>query len=634
MFSGKPFLLLISVVFCVTTLTTPIFAQILFTQPPVKMVDSLHEYFDQTGVSSCFDFHDNVHTSWIDTWSGHNHSYASSILANGMFVGSYELYAGSSTDDHSFTRSFPDFNDTHLLFSITLNDSSSPNPEFCGSELNIPDFPSFPNVVDTSCAMTANSMVDMGDFIYADGKIIYIASEESDLRLRAYDVATQTWDASEVVIAATGSYELFHPKMAADNDGYIYVVYDRFNSSTSKFDIGACRSVLSGDIQGGFGPEHSILATTADVEFDPDVAVTGAYSASDLVFAVSFVESITMATNVSMSHEVNGDWTDNMYPSTIPLVLNTDNSPTLNVNGPDSVFDFDGDTLYVIWVDDRSGTGNLYLRAVSNNASSPSDELCLLSGAIDIVDPPHISAGYNPGNLAVTYLDQDGGSVSPFLLLSRASFFDTCDADPSAYWTSYSGVTVVPSPHHGPTGSSYRLENSKTRGSLLQDYGSVEQTGSISLFFYDDPAIVTEDFIVTMNNDNSRGVIRMLGVRNDTASNYYSYSMDGVTWQSMAAQRFLGWHEIIITVNASGITMQLEPFEGSGTYLTVTDSAFTSFTSIEIEGGGPTGAYNVDDIRVEAYPINNTSPNIPSSSPFSILAGAFLLGLFIWLKRS
>ncbi|MCD4652821.1 hypothetical protein K8T06_02680 [bacterium] len=608
----------------------PAFAQIHFTQDPILMVDPVNETFNQESASSSFDYHGNIHTVWIDNRDGNLHSQGSALLADGTFVGSYTMYTGTGSDNHTFIRTFPSITDVNTMFSIVLNEDSSPDFEFCGVELNINDFPSIPYPVVTFCVSTGTTSVDVISMVETGGKIFYALDDSPDIRLRAYDVSSQTWDTVDAIIPGLGNISLSHPQIAVDEDDFIYVVYDRYDSGPPvEHNIGARRSMSQADLSGGFYPENIILATASTSGyFSPEVAVTGSYSNLDLLFICTYLDPNPLTTKVNMVTDWMGDWTIAFFLTSTTDTLNTDNSSGIFVQGPESAFDVDGETVYVIWTDDRTGTSELYLRAVSNAGSILSDEFLLTDGDTDVEARPHISTGFNPGDIAITYIDDD----CPFLLMSRSTFYDTCDNDPSLHWTTHSGITIDNTMYHGQP-ASYRFETSMTRGALLQDYGTTEQTGSVSLFFYDTPSITTENFIVTLNNDNSKGIIRMLGVRNETTPTNYSYN-DGSGWIDWGVIRTPGWHEVIMSVDASGITMQIEGWEGLGDFSTVTEPTFTSFTSIEIEGGGTAGSYNVDDIRVEANPVIYEPLPIPSSSPFFLLLGIILIGgIFVWSRR-
>jgi len=632
MFKNLYQIVIFSIVVMLSVCVNQVFAQIHFSQDPILMVDPGNKLSTQQEASSAFDYNGNIHTVWIENRTGSDHGFGSALLADGSFVGSYPIYAGMMGDGHGFIRTFPSLVDITKMYSITLNISSSPNYEFCGAELNINDFPSFPTVTDTACVSTNSFGIGVESATVYGGKIFYAIDNTPDIRVRGYDIATQTWDITDAVIPGISSYSNSHPQIAVDGDGYIYVVYDRYDISLSEFNIGACRSQLPADLSSGFYAENVILATSsAWGSFGPEIAVKGSYANSDLLFICTYLDPDSSIVTVGMVFEFMGDWTTSVYLTTIPTTLNEDNSSGIAVHGPESIFDADQETAYVVWSDNRTGTSELYLRAISHDGSVLSDEFLLSDGDSDIIQRPHITAGFNPGDLAITYIDDEEGSDSPFLLLSRSTFYDTCDGDPSLIWTASSGITVDSTKYHSPP-ASYRMENSMTRGALLQDYGTSEQTGSISLFFYDTPSQTTENFMVTLNNDNVKGVIRMLGVRNETTNTNYSYSLDGVTWVDMGVPRMSGWHELIMTVDESGIRMQMEEWEEAGSFVTVTDPTFTSFTSIEIEGGGSSGAYNVDDIRVEVHPVISEPLLIPSTSPFFMLTCMLILGTLLWFR--
>ncbi len=250
----------------------------------------------------------------------------------------------------------------------------------------------------------------------------------------------------------------------------------------------------------------------------------------------------------------------------------------------------------------------------------------------EVLEKPCLSMGYTPGTIAVTYVHREGSDPHhPYTLVSFSEFYDSCDNPPAMFWDGYGGVTQDSSLYHGATGmgTSYRLASAMNRGELLRDYGTSEQQGVVELYFYDSMTDQA-DFSVILNNDNLKGVIRMLGVRNDTTQSNYSY-FDGTQWINWGGPRTVGWHHAIVTVNDTGILMELET--SPGTYLSIADTAFTAFTSIEIEGGSDSDPYNVDDIRVEANSLN-AAPPVPVDSEVSILLTILLLTVFgIWVRR-
>ncbi len=403
-----------------------------------------------------------------------------------------------------------------------------------------------------------------------------------------------------------------------DEDGFLYLAYDVFDTlnTTSFARIRRSQNTYSTD---AWHLERQIELFSGSGAFRPRVAATGSFVSGTLKVAVAYHRLDIPDPQIIGNMEQNGDWTATVptpFAGTGPYNISNVLAPGNSIEGPDIAYDA-GDGLYVVWSDDRDAIFKIYGNASYDGGvtMNSANEVQIGVGVQGIYGKPSLATGNAPGDIAVAYAKNDGMYTNPYLLVNRATFFDSCDIPPSAtgYWTNSSGISVDYSRWFSDP-ASYKMEMSKNRGTLLRDFGTEEMQGSVMLQFYDSMPVYPpgEDFYVALKNDNVRGVIRMLGVKNDIPGSY-AYSTDGVTWQDTGVPRSVGWHQIQMLVNDSGITMSIEYSPGN-TYTTPLDPLFTSFTGVELEGGGSGGTYNVDDIRVEAYPLSLEPPVIPAVS--------------------
>ncbi|MCD4652820.1 hypothetical protein K8T06_02675, partial [bacterium] len=344
-----------------------------------------------------------------------------------------------------------------------------------------------------------------------------------------------------------------------------------------------------------------------------------------LVYKDPFSSAVT---SLSCHMAIATDWGIDIWASVIASFGTVSPSGT-SVLGPNAAFDSDNETLYVVWADDRSTYHEVY-GVISYDAGVWfQSEQQLTNNGQTLIEAPVIVTGTESGNLAIAYTRNTSTGDSPYVLVSMPAFFDKCDTDPGNYWDSYAGVSVdsttIP-PFSMP--ACYRLETASTKGQLINQY-TVEQEGGIDLYFYDDTTITTENFFVALENTNAKGVIRMLGVRNETTQSNYAYSADGVNWTDWGVPRSTGWHHITMTTSeAVGLEMSIEYSPGLTAHYA--DPAFQYFTKITIEGGDTGDPYFVDDIEVHAISTLDERP-IPTSSHFSLALLMIIMSVLVVL---
>lgn len=380
----------------------------------------------------------------------------------------------------------------------------------------------------------------------------------------------------------------------------------------------------------GFLAEHMITMSPRTSLFPHiDLAVTGDFVLGTLKVATAYQDPMVPDKIIVASVEHNGDWVDSAWTGNY-TVLNAAPGASTLIRGPDLAFGVNKIFLYAVWFDDRAGGECLFGAISFTGGLTWGHDRQLTYGTPMLQNPPQIITGYSPGNLAVAYTRYTGVGISPHALVIMPLFYDGCDDDPATYWDSFTGVTPVFLPFHGLQGRSYEMTNGSDRGRLERDFGPQENQGSVDLYFYDDIVNVNEDFYIGLDNDNRRGVIRMLGVRNDTTNNNYWY-YDGAEWINWGAEavRSTGWHHVAMTVNEAGLYMSLEYADGE--YATWYDPSYTAFTSVFIEGGSDTEPYYVDDVQVEVLPLESPVA-IPAASPLFLIM--LLAGFAILLHRS
>ncbi|MBN1296716.1 hypothetical protein JXA80_08035 [bacterium] len=581
-----------------------------FARPEIELVEAPYYPNTQNDLDCRFDSSGNVHFVWKDDRDSASQTYGNTVLLSGDHLQSYWAYPGFPSNDYVEpaildSMAFPD-NMFVLSYNTVLNTLALGQYDLSGLPVSV--LPStlsiFPGPSPSLDAMKAISVLS---------RINYGYESAPDLRFGGVELGTLTWD-SEYTIPAPPDGSLNHFDCAVDAENFIYVCYDQYDFVLDQYQLVVRRSVNAGDFSSGFHMAH-IISTHDFSAFYPTLAVTGSLMTGDLFVSVLYVLPDPALQPIECVTEFNGDWmTPGFIPLTSPTTVNDVFGASVSIvnRGIDAQYCPFHRHLHVVWADNRVGyKASLYGDTSYDLGMSWGIDTELLPVGDSILEAPRLILGPNPGHKAVAYIRNADIFFNPYALVSNPEFLDSCDSNPALFWDAHGGVVIDASNYHGFSGASYALTENNTRGTLVRDYGGIEQEGIVDLFFYD--TMSTADFTIILENANGRGVIRMLGVHNETTPTHYAYSPDGVNWQSLPDFRSLGWHHVVITVSASGAVFQIETYPG--VLQTVSDPGFTSFTRLEIDGQDATPPYNVDDIQVEVYAMGGQPPVIPAISP-------------------
>lgn len=596
-----------------------------FVRGEVALFDPGVESLTQSSLDVHFDQSNRLHAVFSDERdSGFQHIFGTTMLRNGVVTQNFQAYIpplNSDLFDNGQILSLPGYPDQMFMLGI---DTTSSTLSAVVSSWDLSTLPA-PTVTNLNSSVMLGTGITYLDTAASGDYLFYVYSYNGLLYLNRYSVAFNSWDTTETVIFAADKL-LFAPHLVADDAGFLYLGYQQFDSIGSTWDFVVRRSLMPLNPAPGFLVEHMITMSPRTSQFPHiDLAVTGDSVSGTLKVATAYQDPLVPDKTIVASVEHNGDWSDPGWVAGYSILNGAPGSSTL-IRGPDLAFGVNKIFLYAVWFDNRAGGECLFGAISFTGGLTWQRDRQLTYGTPVLQDPPQIITGYSPGNLAVAYTRNTGVGISPHALVIMPVFYDPCDDDPAAYWNTFTGVTPVILPFHGLQGRSYEMANGSDRGQLLRDFGSQENHGSVDLYFYDDVGNVNEDFFIGLDNNNRRGVIRMLGVRNESTTYNYSY-FDGsnwIDWGSTAA-RSTGWHHVMLTVNEAGLYMSLEYTDGE--YATWYDSTYTSFTAVFIEGGSDAEPYYVDDVQVEVLPLESPL-ELPAASPLFLtllLAGVSLL---------
>lgn len=602
-----------------------------FPRGEIPLVEPDYEADNQDAPQVAFDLFGNAHAVWEDDrLTGNFHMYGCSVLADGTISASYPGYTGLGVNSYLYPYIFKADSSTYM-YGFTI-DTTGTSFSLENVRIDPATLPGAPITTDLSnnpyfgpTSIEYFDMVQGQDYVF----YVYKTLTSDSLFLGGYQESGEEWVTLNQELTAPANYRYIHPRLAMDDAGYIYIAYDRefYDPTPSGWSLMARRSVNPLDIA-SFYNERYIMGSFAS-GYRPVLAVTGA-APSNLKVAVAYFHDDIDA-EVFCTMEENGDWVGGgTWAGPDPgVVLNSYTNPGLNVAGPEAAYDSDKN-LYVVWTDDRMGYTEFYGNySLDGGVTFESSDFRFAPGLQDITGEFSLDTGPNPGDIALAYI-RDLGSVSiPCMLYSGAALYDSCDQDPgsSGQWSSWGGIFVDNSNYVSPP-ASYQFVPSK--GMLMRDFGATEYLGRLTLQLYDSNSSA-EDFWIGVSNNNEKGVIRMLGVKNNVSS--YCYSLDGgVTWQPFGGVRSAGWHEIVIEVMDTGTLLSIETSPGS--VVSVGDGTLTSFTTIETQGGGTAGSFNIDNVRLETILPEGSAPlETPSMSLFGLLATLMVIGGYLILRR-
>ncbi|MCD4654847.1 LamG domain-containing protein [bacterium] len=600
-----------------------------FIRGEVELFDSPYESLTQSALNVHFDQNNRLHGVFSDDRDGFQHIFGATMLRNGYTTPNFHAYVPPvNTDlfDYGQVMSLPGYPNEMFMLGI---DETSPILAAVVSSwdlTNLPDVPTVTNLNSTTIAATVMGYLDTvssGDYLF------YVYNFNGMLYLNRFDVSSNSWDISETILS-TINEEMTSPRLVVDDDGYLYLGYQQYNGISGFYQFVVRRSVNPQELTSGFLMEHYISPTPKTSIFEHiDLAVTGDFATGNLKVATVYQDPFTPAIDVVASVEHNGDWTEPTWIGT-DTVINGGLGTTTALRGPDIQFGVNKIFLRAVWLDDRTGNDHLFGTISFTGGLTWRPNKQLSNGTPVIEGVPQIVKGFAPGNLAIAYNRNTGIGISPHALVIMALFYDACDDDPAIYWDTSVGIVPVNTQFHGLLGKSYELANGSERGQLIRDFGSQEQMGSVDMYFYDDIGNTTEDFFIGLEDNSGRGVIRMLGVRNETTQSKYSY-YDGVQWVDwgVPVARSTGWHHVVMTVDETGMEMFLEYLDGE--VATWSDPTYTGFTSVFIQGGSDSEPYYVDDVQVEVIPLES-GDEVPTTSFLALTL--LLIGFAVLIRRS
>ncbi|HPQ41848.1 MAG TPA: hypothetical protein PLV45_15885, partial [bacterium] len=551
------------------------------------------------------------------------------ILRNGRVTlnfPAYDIAMNSQVFDYGHVMTLPGYPDAMFMLGI---EETGPAKSIVASQWDLTSLPAAPGLSNFNSIPIPASTVGILNTAAFGNHVFYVYNYNNELHLNRLDVSSNSWDPVETIIGSAGE-ELSFPLLAVDDEGFLYLGYQQYSIPGGTWQFVIRRSINPSDIATGFDVEHIINPVPA-LSFFPHLAlaVAGDATTGNLKVAVAYQNPLTVDYDIATSVEFNGNWTDANWTG-VYNVINAAPGITTSIQGPDLAFGVNKIRLFAVWLDDRTGQDNIYSAVSFTGGLNWTHDRQLTTGNPVMESVPQVITGHAPGNLAIAYARNNGIGISPYAFVLMATFYDFCDDDPSVNWNTYTGVSPVTTQFHGLTGKSYQLANAVSDGELLRDFGSEPQVGSVDLYFYDDTANTLEDFTIGLDDNSVKGVIRMLGVKNDvTPQGYYAY-YDGSQWISWSpdAVRSTGWHHVVMTVTeAEGLVMALEYADGE--IVTWSDPTYTGFTSIFVQGGSVSEPYYVDDVQVEVYPRDDAS--LPATSPVSLIL--LLGGFYLILSR-
>jgi len=613
-------LFIVVMIFCFMPVN--ILAGYTFSLPEQALAGPGQDLINQWCVRIDFDTSNRLHAVWVD--EGPPVFFRGTVIDNtGSILAPFDAYNNTTSYQYDAPFIKRSMQDTTKMLTFGL--------EFTGSLLNgalsswdLNDLPSEPGVVNlTTTPLLPPSFLteEQIDILAVGDYLIYVYENSPDLLLRRYNLSTGAWDPSEELIQALPNTIFHYPNLAVDDDNFIYLSYDSYNTSTGRTNLIARRSATAMLIDDFYQEVYILFSDIGS--FNAAFAVAGSSSLPYCAFLYADPNASSLEFVCNMDQKF--DWSQDIWGG-IPYTISMHSyGPFL---GPNAAFAADGETLYVTWADDSPGTYEIFASVSHDGGASFDNEEQLTNNGVSILGAPEIATGTEPGNVAIAYIKNMGDAHSPFALVSMPTFFDTCGSNPAGYWDSYAGVTVVTGPvipYSQP--ACYMMATAK--GQLVSDYGSIEQFGGVDLYFHDDTSINNTNFLVSLENGNAKGVIRMLGVRNETTQSNYSY-FGPLGWEDLGVPRTTGWHHIIINANETdGLTASLEYTPGVS--VSRTDPLFETFTSVIIEGGTASDPYYIDDVTIHAFPLATEPQPIPASS--TLFLGLLLAAVGIFLIR-
>ncbi len=391
-------------------------------------------------------------------------------------------------------------------------------------------------------------------------------------------------------------YTLYHPDICTDEEGYLYVIYEAYNSSTSAYVRKIQRSLDSEDVS-GFSFARAVLGA-ANFEY-PSIAAIGSLTNLDLRVGIGKIEHSGTNYRVEGLVEVNGIWdSPGAYAGQEALIRLADSGNV--ASNIDVAFGRDH-AFHVVWCDDTVIQSEAYASVTFDDASSFSAPQCLScdTETHSIVMTPRIAASRDDSrSLAIVFIQDDPSTTNhPWLLHVPTHFRDTGDMD-FDNWDTAAGVMIDTTFGRGDT-MSFRFESESIRGALSRSYIDTPIVGTVDFWFYDRLSESSDFHLRIDGDDGTKGsVYRMIGINN--ASSHTTYSVhDGSDWQTLSNARTMDWHHVLINVTDTGIEILLDPETDPAPVYS--SSQMIEIGSIQFEGGTDSDPYNLDDVTIAAY---------------------------------
>ncbi len=441
---------------------------------------------------------------------------------------------------------------------------------------------------------------------------------------------TGVWDpASEYLLIPGGPNQQFSNfDLAADEDGYLYLVYDVNDLSTGYKSAEVRRTVNPNDFTAGFEPARPLEAEhSINFESEPAIFVQGAAGSSDLAVSIAWVHLNVSNPQVFGLVEFNGDW-GNSGP--MSGLSNQACNWTMGYAVGLDVVRTEAGVLHLVWMDTRTGLMETYAASSYNDADSFLTDECISCGVggSGSVNSPVIAISQGIGkDLAIAYSKQESLGNHVYLAFTPTLFFDACDTDFSN-WDSHSGVTIDPTFAHDPGGGSFRFATAGKRGLLVNDFSPARLTGTLDFWFHDTGSN-DADFWCRIDGDDGlrSGVYRMVGINNASSHSAYSINTGLDAWEPTSVMRNVGWHHVIVTVNGGMIDIRIDP--EMHTTPVHTSGGFEYFDRIEFEGGTEADPYHLDDVHIISELIRST----PAMSVIGTIVLLLSIGILLMIRH-
>ncbi len=627
-------LYLTSIVCNLIPMTSAFFNEVTFVEPEYYSYEQLHPHmaYDQNG---------DLHMVWQDDRDqAPNHIYHRILYHSLMFNSSMRADRLTTCEivdcDLDFPKIVLDFLDPSIGFMI-CSSGANPNYQLPSAAMMLSGTP--PNPTWASIPPPISGGDSYRDFAIASKEKDIIAAwvAQGTIHLQHYDTVTQQWDSPLSMINPPSDTILWNVDIAMDDAGFIYIVCDSTNNQTSRSSVLACRSFLPFDVQSGFNEFRQVPDIQSYVLPSGNPSIDVKTIRGNVIVAISYTERVYVIDNINLACrcEINGDWINSSQMMGNRRIINDYTGTGYSIGESDVAIGPDGQIL-VVWSDNRPNLmpeSRIY-KAISYNYGNSYTEDELVSPRLSSSAAEYPVAAWSPINAdyAIGYQKKVMLNYHVFAVVNQADFLDRCDSSPLNFWDVAQGVVLDNSIFHDPGlfGSSYRIQNSQTKGELVYDLGTDSAYGSVDLWFYDGLSTDT-DFYVSLNGDDGTkaGIFRMLGVRNDISDSNYSIN-NGSSWIATMRPRTLNWHHLIMSVSEDGIEILLDP--ESVPLPVYVDLVFDNFSKVEIQGGSDTDPYNVDDIRVTTDLIPPSPVAIPALNTWGFMILSFGMIMLLWRK--